>query len=113
MPAVHGIGTSGVCVLLQKQVGDMVSLGVDFRFVPSVAALLLQGRRRAKTPIVGGQSGVSARAAADHDLHQIHFTPCAPSGLQEQNCGKDHEEPSGETWKGTRRISRRTKKERC
>jgi len=95
-----------------KQVGDIGYLGVNFRFVPSVAALLLQGRSRAKTPIVGGQSGVSARAARQIMICIRFIAPCAPPGAQEHNCGKDHQELSGETSKGTWRISSRAK-ERC
>lgn len=91
-----------ICVLLQEQLGDIGNLGVNFRFVPSLAALLLQGRCRAKTPIVGGQSGVSVRAARQIMICIRFIAPCAPPGAQEHNCGKDHQELSGETPKGTR-----------
>lgn len=97
---LEGLGTSD-CVLLQAQVGDIGNLGVNFRFVPSLAALLLQGRCRGKTPIVGGQSGVSARTARQIMICIRFIAPCAPPGAQEHNCGKDHQELSGETSKGT------------
>lgn len=76
------------------------NLGVNFRFVPNLAALLLQVRSRSKTPFAGGQSGVSARAARQIMICIRFIAPCAPPGAQEHKCGKDHQELSGETFKG-------------